>query len=248
MLNRQAWARALIYLTLIPLACSCSSLPPLEVQADAANSLAWPSPPAQARLTFVRSISRPVDLGFTKGFFARLVEVIFGEEQEHLVRPISVVDVNKVLYVGDPGAGGVHEFDRTAGRYRLIRAEGGNRLPSPVGLAVGEGGAVYVADSALGAVFVIKPNQQYALRLPIAEVLTQPTGIAFDSVTRELYVVDTSSHCVKIFTAEGRYLRTLGQRGSGDGEFNFPTMLWRTAPGQLMVTDSLNWPFGRWNW
>jgi DNA-binding beta-propeller fold protein YncE len=240
MVFRHSLARALIYLTLLPVAVSCSSFSPVALEPDIANNLVWPSPPASARLTFVRSISRPADLGFSKGFFARLVEVIFGEEQEQLVRPISVIDANKILYVGDPGAGGVHEFDRTAGRYRLIRTEGGNRLPSPVGLAIGENGAVYVADSALGAVFVIKSTEKYALRLPITQALTQPTGIAFDAVARELYVADTSSHCIKIFTADGRYLRTLGRRGSGDGEFNFPTMLWRSASGQLMVTDSLN--------
>jgi DNA-binding beta-propeller fold protein YncE len=239
MLNRQGVTRLVIYLALTALACSCSPLPPREIQADATTTLAWPSPPAEARVKFVRSISRPADLGFSKGFFARLAEVLFGESQEQLVRPVAVLDVDNVLYVGDPGAGGVHEFDRSAGRYRLIQTEGGSRLPSPVGLAAGERGTVYVTDSALGAVFVIRPNGQYAMRLPIKETLGQPTGIAFDPVARQLYVADTSSHCIKIFTAEGVYVRTLGQRGGGDGEFNFPTMLWRDST-RLMVTDSLN--------
>jgi DNA-binding beta-propeller fold protein YncE len=226
--------------TLAVLVPACTSVPVAEIAPAPNTNLVWPSAPAQASVVFVRSISSPKDLSITKSFLTRIAEFIFGEEQEELVRPMSVVDVATVLYVGDPGVGGVHRFDRASGSYKIIRAEGGARLPSPVGLAVGEGGAVYVADSALGAVFVIQPQADVAVRLTLQEKLKQPTGIAFDAIGRELYVVDTAAHKINVFEARGSLTRTIGTRGDKDGEFNFPTMLWLCRPDRLMVTDSLN--------
>jgi DNA-binding beta-propeller fold protein YncE len=219
---------------------ACTSVPQVALTSAPNTNLVWPSAPAQPSVAFVRSISSPKDLAIKKSFLTRVAEFVFGEEQEELVRPMAVIDVASVLYVADPGAGGVHRFDATSGSYKLIRAEGGVRLPSPVGLAVGEGGSVYVADSAAGAVYVIQPLAEYAVRLPLQETLKQPTGIVFDPVAKELFVSDTTAHQIKVFGAKGALVRTIGRRGEKDGEFNFPTMLWLGEPDKLMVTDSLN--------
>lgn len=218
---------------------SCASTAPREIAANTPDRV-WPSAPATPRIAYVRSISSPADLSIGKGFFTRVLELVFGEEKQDLVRPMSVVEVDKLLYVGDPGAGGIHRFDRAASSYKLLQAEGGVRMPSPVGIARGPAGSVYVTDSALRAVFILRPGAEYAVRLPLSLDLRQPTGVAFDPVAQALYVTDTANHCIQVFSPEGVHLRTLGRRGSGDGEFNFPTMLWLGNDGHLLVTDSLN--------
>lgn len=228
---------ALCVLALVSCATPPSVPPDSEVPA---TGLAWPSPPAQAQIVYVRAISSPADLGLTKNFFVRLFEFVFGEEPQRLVRPMAVVDVAGVLYVADPGAKGVHRFDRPAGKYKLLHEKGDAGLPSPVGLAVGLSGDVYVTDSVLGAVFVLKPGADFVTRLPLIGTLKQPTGIAFDPSSKQLFVSDTSAHDIKVFAPGGSLLKTIGRRGDGDGEFNFPTMLWRNDAGQLLVTDSLN--------
>jgi len=201
--------------------------------------LVWPSAPDAPRIVFVQTISRPADLGIGKGFLQRVAEVIFGASPEELVRPMAVVEVGQTLYVADPGARGVHRYDRRESRYRLIQAERDVPLLSPVGLARGENDNIYVTDSALGGVFLIKPGAEFAVRVPLTEAVRQPTGIVFDAASRRLFVVDTTAHCIKVFSPEGKYLSSIGQRGEGDGQFNFPTMLWRDG-GRLLVTDSLN--------
>ena len=187
----------------------------------------------------MRSISSPKDLGFTKNFFRRAFEFIFGEAQENLIRPMAVLNVGQFLYVADPGVRGVHRFDRRESKYQLIRLEGELPLLSPVGLARGEGDSVYVTDSALAGVFVIKPGAEFAVRVPLTAQVEQPTGVAFDATTKRLFVVDTAAHNIKVYSPEGAVLSTMGQRGVDDGEFNFPTMLWREK-AHLLVTDSLN--------
>jgi DNA-binding beta-propeller fold protein YncE len=219
----------------------CATPPAVAPESQVqASGLAWPSPPAAAQVVYVRAISSPADLGLTKSFFVRVFEFVFGEEQQQLVRPMAVVDVGGVLYVADPGAKGVHRFDRPAGKYKLLHEKGDAGLPSPVGLAVGPNGDVYVTDSVLGAVFVLKPGADFVTRLTLGIPLRQPTGIAFDAVGKQLFVSDTYEHVIKVFALDGSYIKTIGRRGDGDGEFNFPTMLWCSDAGQLLVTDSLN--------
>jgi sugar lactone lactonase YvrE len=204
------------------------------------EKLVWPHGPAQPRVEFIKAFSRAADLGIGRGFFARLKDLLFGEAEARILRPMAVVAGGGVIYVADPGARGVHRFDTTAGDYALIAAADDAPLPSPVALARGAGGEVYVADSRLAQVFVIRPGAKSAVAMRLDVKLTQPTGIAFDAATGRLYVVDTGEHRIHIFERDGALAGSIGRRGAGDGEFNYPTCLWRTAEGRLYVTDSLN--------
>ena len=221
------------------LALAVGACAPAALKPEDQTPLVWPDEPDAPRIAFVKEFTRPDDFGIAKGFFQRLAEVIFGAGEERLLRPMAVAAVNGVVYVADPGAKGVHRFDPVAERYDLIVAEGGNPLPSPVGLARGGEGEVYVTDSVLAAVLVIRPGAKVAV--PIAlPAMGQPTGIAFDAATGRLYVVDTTAHRVNVFNRDGTLRATFGQRGSGDGGFNYPTQIWREPRGRLYVTDSLN--------
>jgi DNA-binding beta-propeller fold protein YncE len=204
------------------------------------EKLVWPPSPAQSRIEFVKDFSRAADLGISKSFFDRLKDLLFGEAETRIIRPMAVVAGGGIIFVADPGAKGVHRFDTNGGDYALITAADKTPLDSPVALARGARGDVYVADSRLAQVFVIKSGTKLALPLRLDVKLTQPTGIAFDVATGRLYVVDTGEHRIHIFERDGSLAGSIGQRGTGDGEFNYPTYLWRTAEGRLYVTDSLN--------
>jgi DNA-binding beta-propeller fold protein YncE len=202
--------------------------------------LFWPPAPAQARIAYVKTIARPEDLGIERGFLRRLVDFVFGRTEERLVRPMAIVGTGGLLFVADPGARGVHRFDRKNGDYEVIRRAKGRLLASPVGLALGAGGDVYVADSELRTVFVIRAGTSVAAPLALAAELRQPTGIAYDAASGRLFVADTGAHCVRVFGRDGALLATIGRRGTDPGEFNYPTLLWRSAKGRLYVTDSMN--------
>jgi DNA-binding beta-propeller fold protein YncE len=112
-------------------------------------------------------------------------------------------------------------------------------LPSPIALAVGDKGEVYVTDSVLAEVLVIRPGARAAVPVALPK-MGQPTGIAFDPMSERTYVVDTTAHHVNVFNRDSTLHSSFGRRGTGDGEFNYPTLLWRDPAGQLYVTDSLN--------
>lgn len=200
----------------------------------------WPAAPDEPRITYVRSIRAPDDLGIAKGLLAQLGDLVFGRTEDRLVRPMAVVEAGGMLYVADPGARGVHRFDSAHGKYDLVSGPDGAALPSPVGLAKGTGGEIYVADSKLAQILLIEPGGREARPLRLAAPLSQPTGISFDAAARRLVVVDTGAHCLRVFDAEGALVETIGRRGQGAGEFNFPTHVWWSAPDRLYVTDALN--------
>jgi sugar lactone lactonase YvrE len=223
------------WVALVAGACSTVGREP-----SAEPPLVWPPAPDPPRVAFVTMFSRPGELGISPGLFARLADALLGGTDVRLVRPMAVVTVDDVLYVADPGVGGVHRFDRAKSRHALIRAPGGAPLPSPVALARGLQGDVYVSDSAVARVFVIRPDAKVAVPVPLRAALRQPTGIAFDPDGARLYVVDTAAHRVHVFGPDGTLDSTFGRRGTADGEFNHPTLIWRARTGALYVTDSSN--------
>lgn len=224
--------------TAVAITLLCATAPAFA----AADALpVWPAAPDPARINFVRSFACAEDLGIRKGFFARLKDFIFGEADSHVVRPMAVVADGDLVYVADPGAMGVHRFDVAGGDYALIVGPDDTPLPSPVGLARGADGDIYVADSVLAQVLVIHPGAKHGEALKLGAVLAQPTGIAYDAGARRLYVSDTAAHRVEAFDRNGAHVAQIGMRGSSDGEFNFPTYLWLGPQNRLYVTDSLNY-------
>lgn len=240
MTHRHHFAAALRILIALYVLGALGACAPVVVKPEEQVPLVWPDEvDAPPRIAFVKAFSRPDEFGIARGFFQRIGDFIFGASESRLIRPMAVLPVKGVVYVADPGAKGVHRFDPVAERYELITAQGGRGLPSPVGLARGNQGAVYVTDSELAQVLVIEPGAKVAAPLALAQ-MGQPTGIAFDPDAGRLYVVDTTAHRVNVFNRDGTLHTSFGQRGAGDGEFNYPTLLWRDPRGRLYVTDSLN--------
>ncbi|MDH5737064.1 MAG: 6-bladed beta-propeller [Gammaproteobacteria bacterium] len=238
MISRPAADRIIRLAILGALLTACTSTAPGRWKE---NELFWPPAPAQARITFVTAISRPEDLGIGKGFFQWLSEVFTGEAANQLVKPMAVtVTEDNIVFVADPGVEGVHRFNPGHSEYHLIRREGNKPLPSPVALAIGANGQVYVSDSQLDTVFRIDPGSEFATPLALKATLKHPTGLAWLNESGQLLVVDTWSHDIKVFNADGSLYGTLGKRGEAPGQFNYPTHIWPYNEEHLLVTDSLN--------
>lgn len=168
-----------------------------------------------------------------------LADLIQGEAQPVLLlRPQSgVVDEVGRILITDGSRQAVCVFNLQQGRLDIWDSVGITRFSSPTGIALGAGGEVYVADANLG--FVARLSQQgESLSIIGKGLLKRPTGVAFDSLQNHLYVADTYAHDIKVFDAEGHLLNTLGQRGEGKEEFNFPTYL-ALSQGELYVVDTM---------
>ena len=210
--------------------------------------IVWPAPPEVPRYAWVGQLLGEVNFRAVEekkvggmDILRWIVGLAFGEERPVMLhRPqTGVVDAAGRIHVTDAGKAAVLVFDRVAGELLVWdKAEGPTNFISPVGIAIGPGGDILVADSQLGIVARLDAagNPRRAIGRGL---LTRPTGLAYDPVGKRIYVADTAEHEIKVFDDDGRLLKRLGRRGEGDGEFNFPTHL-AFSRGELYVTDTMN--------
>lgn len=188
------------------------------------------------------NISRPEEFG--KGVMNsifRALDIIAGPAAPVVMdRPQSgAVDAQDRVFVTDIGRGAVFMFDEKIPEVKTwFKADGLEDFISPVGIALGPEGRIFVADADLGLVAQLGPGGETLPSIGRGH-LQRPNGIAFDPVARKIYVADTTAHQVKIFNLEGNLLAELGTRGDEAGEFNHPTHI-AIAHDKLYVTDTMN--------
>jgi DNA-binding beta-propeller fold protein YncE len=171
-------------------------------------------------------------------FFSYLAR---GRRSNEMVRPFAVAaDGAGRIVVADPDARCVHIFDTQNVRYERLTDAGGQPFASPVGVASGPDGRLYISDSRLGLVFRYAGKGEWDEPLGTGSELQRPTGLAFHERLGLLYVVDTGAHRILVFNSEGERVREIGRRGTGDGEFNYPVAVAVGPRGRLYVTDAMN--------
>ncbi len=209
----------------------------------------WPAPPDEPRYRYVGELTgednfRP-DNWANQSSATKLFNWLVGltglnSQPLVLQRPQSgMVDAEGRIYVTDIGRGAVFVFDKPAGKLEVWEtARGNSRFVSPIGIAQGARDEILVADSELGSVFRLDKKGNLLGEFG-HDILERPTGLARDAKRGRVYVADTRAHDLKVFDDDGKLINVIGQRGEGDGEFNFPTYL-AFVEDKLYVTDTLN--------
>ena len=218
------------------------------VAPGAAAVRVWPDAPDTARFRYAGQLfgednfaPEPGSVGGGTKLLHWLVGLVGGEQDRiTLKRPQSgVVDPQGRVFVTDISNHAVFVFDQGAGKLQVwTQAAPRRNFVTPVGVALGAGGELLVADAALGEVFRLdrtgKPLGSFG-----AGILVRPAGLARDAARARLYVADTHAHDIKVFDDAGKLLEVIGKRGEGEGELNFPTHL-AFGGDTLYVADSIN--------
>lgn len=209
-------------------------------QQASASPWVWPLAPEKPRVQFIKTVITPQDLGVTKGFFAKLWEFIAGKDTiDRIVSPHGIAaDGEGKVYVADWGGACVHFFDFEKKKYDQFNKTKTGSLVSPIGAALDAEGLLYITDSMLRRVFVFSGGKNK--RVIGDDSLLRPTGVAINKKDKVLYVVDTLGSRIVLFDLAGKTLGSFGNRGTRDGEFNYPTHLALDEAGDIYVMDSLN--------
>jgi DNA-binding beta-propeller fold protein YncE len=101
------------------------------------------------------------------------------------------------------------------------------------------GSSVYVADTRNRRVVELQGNNGSVVRVFGQANLHEPSGVAVDDATGNIYVSDSNWNRVVQFAADGSFVRAFGYKGSGPYQFNFPT--------KLQITDGLLYVVDEWN-
>jgi DNA-binding beta-propeller fold protein YncE len=197
--------------------------------------ITWPSSADTTRIRFLQFFATPEDLGIRPTAFRRFMDAMAGVKDTGMIRPYAISVYDQKILVGDPGMHAVHLFDRGKRVYRFITTADDEPLSSPVGVALSQD-RIFVADSALGKVFILDHK---GVLLTTISGLQRPTGLAFDATSNRLYVADTMEHRIAVFDVNGQALFDFGQRGIAEGEFNFPSHIF-LSNGRLLVNDNMN--------
>ena len=208
-----------------------------------ASAPAWPPAPAESRIRYVGQLRSSADLKPPPKPFQALGDFLVGPAKpDKLYGPRSVVctpDGCRV-WVADTGGRCLHLFNLEDRSHQKIDRLGGEPLLSPVSVCLGPADSIFICDSESVSVYRLSDSSGAlleALRLPTD--IIRPVALSYDRDAQELFVVDVSSHDVKVLRGDGRLRRIIGRRGARSGEFNFPCDI--TGDGDLIwIVDSGN--------
>lgn len=198
----------------------------------------WPAPPDQPRIAYVSSLRGPRDIGWSPSAFRSFANWITGDTGDSLDlhKPFAVaLDETGNLCVADTDDKLVCYADFVRKKWRRYDGDGKTKFTSPVAVARHKG-MFYVADSGLTKVLAFRDDGKPAFE--IGAPLMRPVGLAIAGDS--LFVVDSQAHNVSVFDLAGKFLFTFGKRGTGPGEFNFPTGIAADSHGHVVVSDTMN--------
>jgi DNA-binding beta-propeller fold protein YncE len=134
----------------------------------------------------------------------------------------------------------IHVFDTAKNQYFFFPSDG-TMLASPVGIAIDKEGIVYITDSKKKVVYVFKDAGKTFLSTMGRGIFKRPTGITVNPKTSELLVVDTLQSRIFKFDLPKRVPKgSFGEDGAIKGLFHYPTNIFVTLTGDIIVSDALN--------
>lgn len=158
-----------------------------------------------------------------------------------LTAPVRIaMDQSGYLFVSDLRAGGIVKLTMDG-----VPASGQSLIPTdqpPLGIAFAANGDLLAAVGDSVDVYTRNNDATYSKRSSF-----QPSGgfglangIAV-SPDGTVYVTDSRTHSVAIFSSGYSFRKSIGVKGTGAGEFNLPTAIaFDSAGNQLLVLDTLN--------
>lgn len=221
------------------LAAGCAPQFKANLDLSMQDRIFWPGPPEKPRIRYLWSLNSLVsEESQALEILAGKYEAFDARESPVLLRPIYVHRRADNLYVADFGARRVTVVNLKSMDVFHAGVDGKGELSFPVCVVSDPEGNIYVSDSTLQQVNMYDQKGNFLRALLSGK--GRPVGLAYDDKARLLYVTDTANHTIYALEADGSVRFTIGKRGEGDGEFNFPTYLWIDPERRLYVSDTLN--------
>lgn len=227
---------------------ACSSVPEKSVKTFK-GPLVWPSPPEQARYAYETVLRSPADVAEIELDKDKLIRQLSGgpavSDRPVFEKAAAIAARQGRIYVTDTSTETIVVFDVPRRRVFRFGQRAPNSLAKPSGIALDGQSNVYVADAKRRQIMVFDSLGLFLRVVGGPDDLERPTGVAVSLDGDRIYAVDRSdnesnNHRVVMYDKDGKKLKTIGKRGSGDGEFNVPLQAAVAGDGRLYVLDSGN--------
>ena len=232
----------LFCLTLLLLAgCATTVVTPVN------EPIYWPKAPVAPRYVYVTTLRseesvRPVTAK------DRFKNAITGntERPRVLGKPFDVAAREGLVVVSDTVLRRAFIFNlRRQRMYQFGHLGKEGVLAKPMGVAVGPGSQIFVADVSAKKVFVYDAFGMFKQSMGDAYEFDRPVDVAVSPDGKQIYVVDAGGidsvrHRVVVYDDKGVKQSEFGKRGEGAGEFNLPTQVAVAPDGTVYVLDAGN--------
>jgi DNA-binding beta-propeller fold protein YncE len=212
--------------------------------APANLNLVWPLPPEKPRITYIASIYGAEDIEPSKksNFLDHLAGIQKSDFKPFFLKPFGIATDSKGrIYVSDSQQGLIFVLDRENRKVAYIGKGGQVSLSVPLGIAVDSKDRLWVADATGQHVYAFDAQGNAVMSLGGASEMTNPTDVALDEARHRVYVSDSVGQRILVYDSEsGQPIAKFGTRGTGDGQFNFPSFVAVGGQGNIYVSDTLN--------
>ena len=223
------------------LVCLMGFMPAVAMSWQNAASLDNPDTTESKSIQWVSTYPTVQTIKSKNRFLRRLGSAVFGTTPFIFVKPVAVyADNPKKYWVLDQKVGSVFMVEKE--KSTLIKLKLGDEQPlgSLVDICHVPGMGLLFTDSRLCKIFMIRQGAKKVTPFKVSADLQQPTGIAYLKSKNEIWVLETKAHRIAVLNRNGDLIRTIGKRGTGKGEFNYPTHIWIDDHGRIYIVDSMN--------
>lgn len=199
----------------------------------------WPPLPDEPKIEWLGAYRGAGD--FPKKGFSKFMEAVVGESSQlTFERPLGIFSNGEgKVYVSDPIEQHVLVFDFNAEKVSVFGKDG-NPFKEPGGIAADADGNIYIVDSNSRKIMIFDKDEKPLRMIDVSDKTKRIIGITIDKVRKRVIVADTQGHKVEVYDLGGTHLFTIGSRGAGDGEFNYPSWVTLLKDGEIVVTDMMN--------
>ncbi len=212
-----------------------------------AARLYWPPPPNPPRMVHEATLRSVVAVSSDLTMSDRMKALAVGEaaDQPGMEKPYDVAARHGLLAVSDTRAGVVYVFDLVRGRVFPIGWRGEGKLGRPGGVAIDNQDRIYVADSGRNVVVAYDGYGLFLQTIGKSSDFEHLVDVAVSADGRTIYALDrgeleSKSHQIRVYSADGKLINTLGGRGALPGQFNNPTQIAVSDQGEIFVLDAGN--------
>jgi tripartite motif-containing protein 2/3/tripartite motif-containing protein 71 len=118
------------------------------------------------------------------------------------------------------------------------QGSGHGQFNNPAGIAVDDGDNILVADHENNRIQKVTSFGKFITAVKIEH----PVSIAVHPQSKNVYVANSSNHCIQILNPDLTFSSSFGSRGSGDGQFLYPYDMAFDSTGNVYVVNCNNGP------
>jgi len=219
--------------------CCLAGCGPGEKKPDAAKKyMFFPAPPDVPRVQFLRSLRGEEDFAVKQDALATFLVGEDKEKHKEINKAYGIAVRDGKIFVADTMDASIAVFDLADKSFNVFGKEGRGKLVKPINIRMDSSGRLYVTDTVRKQIVVFDADGNYLAEYGKGNKF-KPADVAIYG--DELYILDIGAHNIKVYDLKTRELkRTLGKRGKGFGEFNYPTNMVIDDQGYIHVCDSMN--------